>query len=388
MKLVGRYIFSTSLGAFLALVSALTSVIWITQALRQIDLLTIKGQTFWLFLTLTGLIIPSLITIIAPFALFGAIIYVLNKLNGDSELIVMSAAGISPARLLVPFTILGVLATLLVASMSVYAMPWSFRLIQDIGTKVRADFLTRVVREGQFSTLDQGFVFHYRERGADGSLLGIFMQDRRDPQRITTYLAEAGQTLEANGQNYLVLEKGSVQRQQGASKDAAIVVFQRYAIDLAQFGASNDAASYKPRERSTEELMNLDLVNLSNLAPGKDEYLRRFPGRFRAELHERFAGPLYAIAASLIAFAVLGQARTTRQGRGLAIAAAVLLFSVLRVAGISAATLFVTSPSAIYLVYGLPIAASLASLGTIFWSSRAKYAPKTALPGPALKAAA
>ena len=386
MKLVGRYIFNTSLGAFAALLFALTSVIWITQALRQFDLLTTKGQTFWLFLTLTGLIIPSLITIIAPVALFLAVIYTLNKLNGDSELIVMSAAGIAPGRLLSPFLLLGVLGTLLVGGMSVYAMPWSFRLIQDIGTKVRADFLTRVVREGQFSTLDQGFVFHYRERGGGGSLLGIFMQDRRDPQRITTYLAEAGQTLEANGQNYLVLEKGSVQRQQSGSRDAAIVVFQRYAIDLAQFGSSNDAASYKPRERTTDELLNIDLNNLPS--GGKDEYLRRFPGRFRAELHERFAGPLYALAAALIAFAALGQARTTRQGRSLAITAAVLTFAGLRVLGISASTLSVSNPSALILVYALPILASLVSLGVIFWPSLAKFTPRPALPAPKRTAAA
>ncbi|HRP64389.1 MAG TPA: hypothetical protein PK400_13905, partial [Phycisphaerales bacterium] len=31
-----------------------------------------------------------------------------------------------------------------------------------------------IVREGQFVTLDRGFVFHYRERGAEGALLGIF----------------------------------------------------------------------------------------------------------------------------------------------------------------------------------------------------------------------
>ena len=36
-------------------------------------------------------------------AVFIATIYALNKLNGDSELIVMSAAGHAPARLLRPF---------------------------------------------------------------------------------------------------------------------------------------------------------------------------------------------------------------------------------------------------------------------------------------------
>ena len=46
-------------------------------------------------------------------------------------------------------------------------------------------------------------------------------------------------------------------------------------------------------------------------------------GRFRAELHERFIAPLYALAMGMIAFAALGAPRTTRQNRGAAMAAAV-----------------------------------------------------------------
>ena len=72
-------------------------MIWITQALRELDLLTGKGQTILIFLTVTGLSLPALITVISPVALFIATLYTLNRLNGDSELIVMSAAGMPSA---------------------------------------------------------------------------------------------------------------------------------------------------------------------------------------------------------------------------------------------------------------------------------------------------
>ena len=72
-------------------------VIDITQALRELDLLTGKGQTILVFLTVTGLSLPALVTVISPVALFIATIYTLNKLNSDSELIVMSAAGMAAA---------------------------------------------------------------------------------------------------------------------------------------------------------------------------------------------------------------------------------------------------------------------------------------------------
>src|SRR3712207_5913817 len=109
MSLIERYILKIAFNAFAACLIALTGVIWITQALRELDLLTGKGQTILVFLTVTGLSLPALITVISPVALFIAVIYTLHKLNQDSELIVMSAAGMPPRQLIRPFVALGLL---------------------------------------------------------------------------------------------------------------------------------------------------------------------------------------------------------------------------------------------------------------------------------------
>jgi lipopolysaccharide export system permease protein len=196
--------------AALATLAALTTVIWLTQALREFDLLTAKGQTLVVFLLVTGLSIPALIAIIAPVALFIASLYTLNKLNGNSELIVMSAAGLSPARLLRPFVVAAVLVAALVAFMTVWAMPSSFRAMRDLVAQIRADLITEVLRKGQFHSVEWGITFHYRERVGD-ALLGIFIQDKREPDRAVVYLAERGQTVAADDSSFLVLEKGSVQ---------------------------------------------------------------------------------------------------------------------------------------------------------------------------------
>ena len=96
---IGRYIFRTTFGAFLLVLVSLTTVIWITQALRDIDLMTSQGQTILVFIGITSLVIPQLVLIIAPIALMIAAAHVLNKLATDSEIIVMNAAGMPPWRL-------------------------------------------------------------------------------------------------------------------------------------------------------------------------------------------------------------------------------------------------------------------------------------------------
>ena len=81
MGSINRYIFRTTLGAFLVVLVSLTAVIWVTQALRDIDIMTSQGQTILVFVGITGLIIPLLVLVIAPIALLIAVAHMLNKLS-------------------------------------------------------------------------------------------------------------------------------------------------------------------------------------------------------------------------------------------------------------------------------------------------------------------
>ncbi|ACL60664.1 LPS export ABC transporter permease LptF [Methylobacterium nodulans] len=348
MKQIERYIFRIALSAFLACLAGLTGVIWVTQALRELDLITAKGQTLLIFFLITGLSIPALLTIVAPVALFMAVLHALNRLNGDSELIVMSAAGMSPRHLMRPFLTLALIVGLAVAFLTIQVLPSSFQELRDLLTRVRGDFIANVVQEGQFTSLDSGITFHFRERGPGGTLLGIFMQDRREAGRSVVYLAERGQAVDLDGQTYLVLEKGSIHRQQPNSRDASIITFARYAVDLAAFTPPDTDTVYKPRERSTAQLLFPD---------PNEHYYKLVKGRFRAELHDRLTAWLYPLAMALIAFAALGDPRTTRQGRGLAIAGAVAAVVGLRIAGFAAASAAVRSPAAAAALYAVPLAA-------------------------------
>ncbi len=253
MLRVERYVFRTAAYAFLAGLTALTGIVWVTQALRQVDLLTNKGQSLLVFLSITGLTTPSLVAIIAPVALFVGVLYCLNKLNGDSELVVMSAAGISPARLLRPFLVLFTHGVRAGGGALRRSDAVELRRDRDaVGVHSRR-FHRQFRPAGAFNELTPGFIFHFRDRGPDGSLHGVFMQDRRDPAHITTYIAELGKTVTRDGETYLVLSKGTYQRPE-ASGDSAIVTFDDYAIDLSQFMHKGDSVK-RPRERSTAELL-------------------------------------------------------------------------------------------------------------------------------------
>ena len=60
---IDRYVFRTCFGAFLLVLISLTAVIWLTHALRDIDLITSQGQTILVFVGITGLIVPLLVLV-------------------------------------------------------------------------------------------------------------------------------------------------------------------------------------------------------------------------------------------------------------------------------------------------------------------------------------
>ena len=159
-----RYIFRTTFGAFLLICISLTAVIWLTHALREIDLMTNQRQTVLVFVGITGLLIPMLVLVIAPIALVIAVGHSLNRLNTDSEIVVMNASGMSPWRVLRPFMTTTLVVSALVLWVSAYVAPAGLRELRDWATKVKADFVVNIVQPGRFINIERGLTLHIRER--------------------------------------------------------------------------------------------------------------------------------------------------------------------------------------------------------------------------------
>jgi lipopolysaccharide export system permease protein len=350
MGRIDRYIFRTSFGAFVLILVSLTAVIWMTQALRDIDLVTNQGQTVLVFVGLTGLIIPLLVLVIAPIALVIAVAYTINKLNTDSEIVVMNAAGMAPWRMFRAFLAVGVVVALLVAGLAAYVAPKGLRELRDWASKVRTDVVANIVQPGRFITIEPGLTFHLRERRPNGQLVGIFMDDRRDPKEHATFLAEYGEIVESNNSNFMLLYNGSMQRLETGKLDPTIVLFDRHAFDLSRFGtgAPLQATVYGARERLLNELLNPD---------PDDRLVKTQPGQLHAELHDRLTAPLYPLVFVTIAFAILGAPRTSRQSRAFSLALTIIGITVLRFVGFAGVVFAVHTPSAVVLIYGSLFAA-------------------------------
>ena len=354
MGSIDKYIFRTTLASFALVLVSLTGVIWITQALRQIDLMTSEGQTIVTFLGFSSLVIPALVLIIAPIALMIAISHTLTKLATDSEIIVMNAAGLSPFRLFLPFVYATIAVAVLVAFIAAYLAPDGMRRLKQWDADITADVMANILQPGHFAQLDQNLTIRIRERQPGGLLVGIFIDDRRDPKERVSIVADHGTIVKNDGGSFLVLEDGNLERFEIGKRDPALVAFGRYAFDMSKFSNQGHDVALGIRERYLWEL----------LSPQQDDPVyKQLPGQFRAELHDRFMSPIYPFAFAALTFAFLGAPRTTRQSRNFSIGTSILAVFALRMAGFACSVMAVKSPFAPLIQY-LMLAAAI---GVSLW---------------------
>lgn len=366
MSTFSRYLLRQVAAALLLILLSLSGVVWIALALRELDLVTSQGQDTWVLFVMTTLAVPNLIALIAPIALLIATIHTLNRLNGDSELIVLTASGASPWVVARPLIAVALVVAAAVTFVNHIGMPWSLRVLREYVIQVRTDLISQVLQPGQFSSPERDLTIHIRDRTYDGELRGILMQDSRDKEQTMSYLADRGVLMKQESSTFLVMSDGHIVRQQDGGDPPQIVTFESYAIDLDRFGPKMDGVVYKPRERYFSELAWPD---------ADDPYVQHRPGQLRAEFHERLSNPLYPFAFVMIAVAFVGQARSTRQNRMEALVLAFLLAAVIRMGGLAVNNLVAVRASAVPLLYLLPIGGMAFALAVFRLSARPRGGP-------------
>jgi lipopolysaccharide export system permease protein len=357
MGIFSKYVFWQAASAFLLILVSLCSIVWIALALRQLNVVTSQGQDTWTLMKMTTLALPNLMAIIAPVAFLIAALHTLNRLNTDSELIVLTASGATVWTAARPLLLLAMLVTCGLAVINHLGQPWSLQLLKQYVVQMRTDLLTQVIQPGRFSSPEPNLTFHIRERALNGELIGLVMHDTRDKTQSQSYLAERGVIVKQDPTAYLVMTTGHIIRRSDAKEPPQIVAFDKYAVDLDKFEPQGgDEGELSPRERYLSDLISPD---------PNSALLKRQPGLFRAELHERFASLLYPFAFAMIIVAFVGQARSTRSSRMESLIVAFLLAVACRLGGLALNNVVSLKQSMVPAMYILPLAAMALSLAVI-----------------------
>jgi lipopolysaccharide export system permease protein len=296
-----------------AAVGVLLGIAWFSQVIRLLSFLVNDNLPVWTFVKLTSLLLPDLLVIIAPIALFAVILFVYNRLIADKELVVMEAVGLSPKRLARPAV--RIAAALVLASFvtTVFLSPWFEKKYRNFLWDARNDLSSILVQEGEFNQLSDSTTIFVRT-ASQNMLAGIFVYNRlKDSERIIA--AERGRLAAGKESVVLSLENGSMQENRNGRN-----TFGEFATYTADIGI---VADNRERSRRPKELSMSDLLFARQRGYATDE---TWP-KYLVEFHKRLLNPMYNMIFAYLALAAVFASSLNRRSRGGSIMAATAIMA-------------------------------------------------------------
>ncbi len=340
------YIFRQTLWPTLFFMVVLTGVVVMSQGLRMLDVVINRGQSAGTFFELVLLLVPSLMVLVLPIALFCAVLYTLNRLYTDSEVVVMWSAGLGRWSIASPIIALALIAAAIGYFLNLYLMPLCYGIMKDKVYEIRADVASGLFREGAFTYPIKGVTVFVREVTGSGVLKGIFVQDARPGEAAGTYMAESGQLVRTSKGPVLIMRDGTTIRKLPGSTGHPI---------FAQFSESNLPILADTQINAAREYNERYLPELFHPNPNVPWDVKN-RGRLISEGHMRLATPLYNLALPLIGIVSLLCGSFSRRGFAIRILGAVALAIFVRVAGVAAHSIVQNHLNLAFIHYLIPIA--------------------------------
>jgi lipopolysaccharide export system permease protein len=317
------------------------SLLWLTQSLRFVELVTNKGLPIGIFAEMTSLLMPRLFSILSPISLFIACLFVFNRMLTDRELVVMKAAGISPLQSIKPVLVVGALLAMFSFYINNVSIPKAERAFNELEWKVKNDLSHLFFREGEFTQLQPGLTIFITSQEKDGSISGIIVNDERNPKSKVTITAEKGRIVNIDTNPRIIMVKGSRQEITLADSKFSSLSFDRYSIDV------GTTKSEKKKEAEVREQSLFSLLTARN-NPNLSE---KDINRFLIEGNKRILNPLHNILFAVLGCVGLLIGSFNRRGQIKTISISIVLLVVIQAADLSISSIVVKDIRLLPLLY-------------------------------------
>ena len=302
MKLVDQYIVRQLIGPFLFFLLVFAGILWLNQALKIVDVVVENGQPGMVFVELSSYLLPRVIESVFPVAAFASAVFLTNRLYSESEYVVLMAAGQKPIEFARPFITFGFMCFLVVSVLAHFVTPISNKAFQDRQHEIRQEFLSQLVKEGEFVSPQKGVTFYFGNVRDDGLLEDVLIREIRDRGDQIIHSAPTGRIVDGDEGAKLVLIEGALQEFDLQSRLLSVIQFDSFSYDLTQFASNIGDRNVTAAETTTPNLP----WSVSNAAP---ENLQS-----ALDAQSRLVKALFSLVMPILGAAILFSGNFSRAG--------------------------------------------------------------------------
>lgn len=256
--------------------------------------------------TLLGFNMVRFLPMILSLAIFLSVLLTLSRWHRDSEMVIWFSAGFGLSKWIKPILSFAGPVIIIITLLSMIVMPWATEKGEEYKTQLKNRDELSSISPGVFKESRNGeriyFVESFDQLGY--RVKNIFVQSTQH-QKVGVIISSYGsRQKEANGDNFLVLEKGRRYESKPDSAEVSTTEFERYAIRVETKESAAEPATTKSKPTTTL---------LSENSPTS-----------HAELQWRLAIPISALILVLLAIPL--SFVDPRAGRSLNMMFALLIF--------------------------------------------------------------
>lgn len=316
---ISRYLIGAVVPYFIFAWVLLSVILFVQQASRFSDIFFSVNIPAVLIWQLTLALVPSVISFTCPMAVLVGVIIGLSKMQGDSEIVAIRAAGVGNAQITLPLLVLGIFLSSFAFAINLYGVPLAAAIVRKVAIQTAIYKLESPIEPGVFNTELAGYTVYVKDGDIDaGTWKNIFIHNEDEKAGTTRLITSTSGRIDTSGQSSeLVLDNAAISTftvtSEGEKYSSESIGEFRFAIKTRR-GELIDKLSSS--ESSPEEL---GLTQLSNYAQTRE-------GNERTEAQILWQRRII-LSLTPIIFCLLGSAmilRFTGKGRGFGIFVALI----------------------------------------------------------------
>ena len=305
-KLIFRKFLTDTFLGFLLLITSLSIIVWVIQAVNYLDFVSEDGHGFKVYFLYTLLNFPKIFSKLFLVSLFISLFYIILKYDDSNELSIYWSLGISKFQFINKIVIFSFVLVFLQLSIASYVSPKTQSIGKSFIRMSNIDFFPSLIKEKKFIDTLSNLTIYVDEQSNDKKKFkNILIKDQaKDNIEFQIIIANEGKIVTKNKKNYLILQNGEIFSTSN-QKDFSSFKFENFEFNLSKFSAKTTIIP-KIQENKSSNIIKcfLNNNNYKRKFYINEKELKCHEGSRKdiiQEIFKRFALPFYIPVICLIA---------------------------------------------------------------------------------------
>ena len=284
---LGYYFIQEFLKNYLSILFAFGLIIWITQAVRLLDLIGEEGNSIKTYFLYILSIMPKYFSKISLIIFFISFVVTISKFEDHNELRALWFSGLEKKKFINYLIRSSIILIVILVIVRCFIVPYFSNYSRHLLLNTGVGAIGPLLKQNNFNNPLKKITIYVGKKNQINELEDIILfEDSADIKK--TIIAKSGVVVNENNKNLLVLVEGSIQEER-KDKKISILDFDKTTLDLSQY-SKKTVDYYK-----FNEIFFLELVKRANNK--NDAQLSNIVG----ELNDRIVMPLFIPSLVLLA---------------------------------------------------------------------------------------